>query len=117
MATLPMRQWSLNHVTGLLLGRNADFDGLNRFNQPVLLAFVVAGAVGGLVAGSEAAMAIANGPLIEGFAEIGIVLLLFMAGMSVNLREITNRSKLVLYNGIGQLVANDCHAATSGWHY
>ena len=27
-----------------------------------------------------------------------------MAGMSVNLREITNRSKLVLYNGIGQLV-------------
>jgi len=77
---------------------------LTRFNQPILLAFVVAGAVGGLVAGSEAAMAIANGPLIEGFAEIGIVLLLFMAGMSVNLREITNRSKLVLYNGIGQLV-------------
>ena len=90
---------------GLLLGSAMLISMvLNRFNQPILLAFVVAGAVGGLVAGSEAAMAIANGPLIEGFAEIGIVLLLFMAGMSVNLREITNRSKLVLYNGIGQLV-------------
>jgi Kef-type K+ transport system membrane component KefB len=90
---------------GLLLGSAMLISMvLTRFNQPILLAFVVAGAVGGLVAGSEAAMAIANGPLIEGFAEIGIVLLLFMAGMSVNLREITNRSKLVLYNGIGQLV-------------
>ena len=90
---------------GLLLGSAMLISMvLTRFNQPILLAFVVAGAVGGLVAGSEAALAIANGPLIEGFAEIGIVLLLFMAGMSVNLREITNRSKLVLYNGIGQLV-------------
>ena len=67
---------------GLLLGSAMLISMvLNRFNQPVLLAFVVAGAVGGLVAGSEAAMAIANGPLIEGFAEIGIVLLLFMAGI------------------------------------
>jgi Kef-type K+ transport system membrane component KefB/Trk K+ transport system NAD-binding subunit len=76
---------------------------LTRFNQPILLAFVVAGAVGGIVAGREVSLQVVQGPLISGFAEIGIVLLLFMAGMSVNIREITNRSKLVFYNGLVQL--------------
>ena len=90
---------------GLLLGSAMLISMvLTRFNQPILLSFVIAGAVGGLIAGREAALAVAQGPLIEGFAEIGVVLLLFMAGMSVNMAEITNRSKLVLYNGFGQLV-------------
>ena len=44
---------------GLLLGSAMLISMvLTRFNQPILLAFVIAGAVGGLIAGREVAMAL-----------------------------------------------------------
>ena len=39
--------------------------------------------------------------ILSGFQQIGLVLILFMAGLQFNLIDITKRFKLILVNGVG----------------
>ena len=41
--------------------------------------------------------------ILSGFQQIGLVLILFMAGLQFNLIDITKRFKLILVNGVGYL--------------
>ena len=41
--------------------------------------------------------------ILSGFQQIGIVLILFMAGLQFNLLDITKRTRLILVNGVGYM--------------
>ena len=96
----------MDHVIvqiGLLMGAAAVVAILFRLiRQPSIFSFILVGILarrlgGGLSLPHE---------LIEVFTEIGIVLLLFMAGLEVNIVSFRRRLNTVLLNGLGQIVLN-----------
>jgi len=75
---------------------------LKKLRQPRIIAYIGAGVIAGLFRG------IVQMPhdLIESFIEVGIILLLFMAGLEVDLKSLSRRWRLLLYNGLGQIAIN-----------
>ena len=83
---------------------------LTKLKQTNILAFVIMGYVMASIAGlPETTLDELNEhysgirSILGGFQQIGIVLILFMAGLQFNLKDITKRLNLILVNGVGYL--------------
>ena len=86
---------------GLALGAATALASLMRtLRQSPILAFIAVGLIG---ARFEEWMSLPE-ELVEGMTHLGIVLLLFMAGLEVDMASFLRRWKLVLINGLGQLL-------------
>ncbi|MBF0238248.1 MAG: cation:proton antiporter [SAR324 cluster bacterium] len=73
---------------------------LSYLKQASLFAFIIVGIVGG----SVGLQTIINTNVMTAFVDIGITLLLFMAGMEVDIPGLLRRWKLLLINGFGQII-------------
>ncbi|MBC8259288.1 MAG: cation:proton antiporter [SAR324 cluster bacterium] len=74
---------------------------LSYAKQASLFAFIIIGVIfGGVFNFRE----IINGDVMTAFVDIGITLLLFMAGMEVDIPGLIKRWKLLLINGFGQII-------------
>ncbi|MCZ6557222.1 MAG: cation:proton antiporter [SAR324 cluster bacterium] len=88
-------------VLGLLLGSATLLAVILKFlKQSNFIAFIVVGMVAGLYREQVQIPA----ELLEIFSEIGIIMLLFMAGLEVDIKSFLRRWRLVLINGLGQIV-------------
>ena len=73
---------------------------LSYAKQASLFAFIIIGVLGGLFGVRE----VINKDVMTAFVDIGITLLLFMAGMEVDIPGLIKRWKLLLINGFGQII-------------
>ena len=73
---------------------------LSYAKQASLFAFIIVGVLGGLFGVRE----VINKDVMTAFVDIGITLLLFMAGMEVDIPGLIKRWKLLLINGFGQII-------------
>ena len=73
---------------------------LSYAKQASLFAFIIIGVLGGLFGVRE----VINKEVMTAFVDIGITLLLFMAGMEVDIPGLIKRWKLLLINGFGQII-------------
>ncbi len=88
----------------MLLGATVLAILLSYVKQSSLLAFIGVGAIGGFYAKSiGAGDELISKELMSAFIDIGIILLLFMAGMEVDIKGMIKRWQLVLINGAGQI--------------
>jgi len=86
---------------GLLLGGGTLLAVLLRFaRQSSILAFIAVG----ILAGFYREQFLLPEELVETFSEFGIIMLLFMAGLEVDIKSFLMRWRLVLINGLGQVV-------------
>ncbi|MCH7477811.1 MAG: cation:proton antiporter [SAR324 cluster bacterium] len=86
---------------GLLLGGGTLLAVLLRFaRQSSILAFIGVG----ILAGFYRERFHLPEELVETFTEFGIIMLLFMAGLEVDIKSFLMRWRLVLINGLGQVV-------------
>ena len=83
---------------------------LTKLKQTNILSFVIMGYIMASVAGLPGTSLDQldydyNGirAILSGFQQIGIVLILFMAGLQFNLADITKRMNLILVNGVGYM--------------
>ena len=84
----------------MLLGATVLAILLSYVKQSSLLAFIGVGAIGGFYAKSiGAGDELISKELMSAFIDIGIILLLFMAGMEVDIKGMIKRWQLVLSNG------------------
>ncbi len=82
---------------------------LSKIQQTSILSFIAMGVVMGMAVGSLSPEQLNEHfpgihAIVQGFQEVGVALLLFIAGMEFDLGSITKRAKLVLTNGIGQII-------------
>ncbi len=68
--------------------------------QPPLVAYLITG----LILGSVGSGIAATGELLKVASEIGIILLLFMAGLEINLERVKKVLKMTLVIGFGQII-------------
>ena len=73
---------------------------LSYAKQASLFAFIIVGVLGGLFGVRD----VINKEVMTAFVDIGITLLLFMAGMEVDIPGLIKRWKLLLINGFGQII-------------
>ena len=73
---------------------------LSYAKQASLFAFIIVGVLGGIFGVRE----VINKDVMTAFVDIGITLLLFMAGMEVDIPGLIKRWKLLLINGFGQII-------------
>ena len=73
---------------------------LSYAKQASLFAFIIVGIIGGAIGFKE----VINTNVMTAFVDVGITLLLFMAGMEVDIPGLIKRWKLLLINGMGQIV-------------
>ena len=73
---------------------------LSYAKQASLFAFIIVGVLGGVFGLKE----VINKDVMTAFVDIGITLLLFMAGMEVDIPGLIKRWKLLLINGFGQII-------------
>ena len=73
---------------------------LSYAKQASLFAFIIIGVCGGLFGLKD----IINTNVMTAFVDVGITLLLFMAGMEVAIPGLIKRWKLLLINGFGQII-------------
>jgi Kef-type K+ transport system membrane component KefB/Trk K+ transport system NAD-binding subunit len=73
---------------------------LSYAKQASLFAFIIVGVLGGIFGVKE----VINKDVMTAFVDIGITLLLFMAGMEVDIPGLIKRWKLLLINGFGQII-------------
>ncbi len=86
---------------GLLLGGATVLAVLLRFvKQSSIIAFIGVG----MLAGVFREQVELPKELLETFTEIGIIMLLFMAGLEVDIKSFLKRWRLVIINGLGQVV-------------
>ena len=71
------------------------------FRQPVILGYLVAGALIGPQIGLKL---VSNPANIEVISEIGLILLLFIIGLELNPAKLLSSGKKLIYAGIGQFV-------------
>ena len=89
----------------MLLGATVLAILLSYVKQSSLLAFIGVAAIGGFYAKSiGAGDELISKELMSAFIDIGIILLLFMAGMEVDIKGMIKRWQLVLINGAGQII-------------
>ncbi len=72
----------------------------SKLKQPVILAFIVTG----IVLGASFLNAITYSELLNIFSELGIAFLLFLVGISLDLRILKEIGKTSIITGIGQIV-------------
>ena len=90
-------------LLGTLFGAAVILSILFRFiKQSSAVAFIVVGIVAGLFRNHIHL----NEEMIELFTELGIILLLFMAGLEIDFKSFKKRWRIVLSNGLGQIVIN-----------
>lgn len=71
------------------------------FRQPVILGYLVAGAV----IGPEIGFRLVSEPeSIEVMSEIGLILLLFIIGLEINPKKLISSGRQLVYSGIGQFI-------------
>jgi len=71
------------------------------FKQPVILGYLVAGAM----IGPEIGFKLVSEPdNIEVISEIGLILLLFIIGLEINPKRLISSGKQLVYSGIGQFI-------------
>jgi Kef-type K+ transport system membrane component KefB/Trk K+ transport system NAD-binding subunit len=86
---------------GVMMAAAAAFAVVLRmFKQSTILAYI---AVGVLASSMDLEL---SAETVHAFSETGIILLLFMAGLEVNLTRFIRRWKLLLTVGLGQIVLN-----------
>lgn len=73
---------------------------LSYAKQASLFAFIIVGIIGGAVGLKD----IINTNVMTAFVDVGITLLLFMAGMEVDIPGLIKRWQLLLINGMGQII-------------
>lgn len=71
------------------------------FRQPVILGYLVAGALIGPEIGFKL---VSNPEIIEVISEIGLILLLFIIGLELNPTKLLSSGKQLIYAGIGQFL-------------
>ncbi len=87
---------------GMLLGGAALFAiGFTLLKQSNILAFIGIG----IVAGIFREVVHLPQELLDTFTTVGIILLLFMAGLELDLKSFLKRWKLVLTTGLGQIIS------------
>ena len=88
-------------VIGILVGAAALLSILLSFvKQSPIIALIIVGIVVGLF---KDTLHIPH-EIMEAFTEIGIILLLFMAGLEVDFESVRKRWKLLVWNGFGQIL-------------
>ena len=71
------------------------------FRQPVILGYLVAGAL----IGPEIGLKLVSGPAnIEIISEIGLILLLFIIGLELNPKKLLSSGRQLIYAGVGQFL-------------
>src|SRR3990172_4767339 len=71
------------------------------FRQPVILGYLVAGALIGPQIGLKL---VSNPTNIEVISEIGLILLLFIIGLDLNPTRLISAGKQLIYAGVGQFI-------------
>src|SRR3989344_5863873 len=75
--------------------------GLIRFlKQPVIIGYIISG----IIVGPVVLNIVSSTETLSAFSQIGVALLLFMVGLSLNPRVIKEIGKTSLITGIGQVV-------------
>tara|TARA_B100000795_G_scaffold126737_1_gene94498 strand:- start:1886 stop:3592 length:1707 start_codon:yes stop_codon:yes gene_type:complete len=88
-------------VIGILVGGAAVLSILLSFvKQSPIIALIIVGIVVGLF---KDTLHIPH-EIMDAFTEIGIILLLFMAGLEVDFESVRKRWKLLVWNGFGQIL-------------
>jgi len=100
-------------IFGILIGAAALLTVLLSFaKQSPIIAFIIVGVVVGLF---KESVHIPH-EIMEAFTEIGIILLLFMAGLEVDFESVRKRWKLLVWNGVGQIVLTTFFGAILGYY-
>ena len=103
----------LIQIFGVLIGAAALLAILLSFvKQSPIIAFIIVGIVIGLF---RETVHIPH-EIMEAFTEIGIILLLFMAGLEVDFESVRKRWKLLVWNGVGQIVLTVFFGAILGYY-
>ena len=90
-------------VLGALVGGAAALSVLLRFvRQSSIIALIVVG----VIAGAFHEHIHISDETVELFTDLGIIMLLFMAGLEIDFHSFVKRWKVVLTNGLGQIIAN-----------
>ena len=88
-------------ILGILVGAAAIVSILFSFaRQSSIIAFILVGIIAGIF---RETVHIPHA-IMEAFTEIGIILLLFMAGLEVDFESVKKRWKLLVWNGVGQII-------------
>ena len=82
-----------------------------KIRQPTIFAFLLTG----IIAGALRHRIHFPEELIEAFTEVGIILLLFLAGLEVELRKFRQHLRAVLINGLGQITLNAAAGFLLAW--
>ena len=100
-------------IFGVLIGAAALLAILLSFaKQSPIIAYIIVGIVIGLF---RETVHIPH-EIMEAFTEIGIVLLLFMAGLEVDFKNVRQRWKWLVWNGVGQIVLTTFFGAVLGYY-
>jgi|TARA_Y100000294_G_scaffold134158_1_gene126750 Kef-type K+ transport system membrane component KefB len=100
-------------IFGILIGAAALLTVLLSFaKQSPIIAFIIVGVVVGLF---KESVHIPH-EIMEAFTEIGIILLLFMAGLEVDFESVRKRWKLLVWNGVGQIILTTFFGAILGYY-
>ena len=99
---------------GLLLGGATLLAVILKFaRQSTIIAFIGVGMLAGLFRDQFQLPE----ELLETFTEIGIIMLLFMAGLEVDIQSFFKRWKLVIVNGLGQVVLMSLFGLGLGYYF
>ncbi|MDF7822637.1 cation:proton antiporter [Pontiellaceae bacterium B12227] len=98
---------------GLLLALAAGLSLLAfRLKQPMIFAFLLTGVIAGLFDHHHFPE-----ELMDAFTEVGIIMLLFLAGLEVDIKKFRQHLKSVLINGIGQILLNAAVGFLLAWFF
>lgn len=99
-------------ILGILIGAAAILAILFSFvKQSSIIAFIIVGIIAGLF---KESVHIPH-DIMETFTHIGIILLLFMAGLEIDFDSVRKRWKLLIWNGIGQILLTSFIGAILGY--
>ena len=82
-----------------------------RLRQPALVGFILAGAV----LGPSGVALISDAAEVEMFAELGVLLLLFVVGLEISLRALRKNLRVVFLCAVLQAAVGVAGAAALGW--
>ncbi len=87
---------------GLILAAAAVFAGVfKHFRQPTIVAFIMVGALTTILPSDLPKL---DPKIISLFVEIGVILLLFIAGLEMDVQSLLRRWKLVIIVALGQII-------------
>lgn len=84
-----------------------------KLKQPTILAFLATGILAGLY-GERFRF---PEELMDAFTEVGIIMLLFLAGLEVDLRKFRQHLRAVLITGAGQIILNSAAGFLLAWFF